>query len=424
MTPTDRTATAFPPGRSLIEVKTKPSASVQRRLWTTGAVTLSVFCTAMAGYLASQSDVAEARVTAGLVVNLIAAAALVRRHDKPWWVFAVTLVAPILFVSDATAALIALYTVLKHFRDRRAYAAIVPALVACGISFMYDAARPREFSVLTIGAKRDEAGQAVEQWNLSPVIPWLAAVVLVGAVTGLALLRRTRSALIAAVEQGDVLTVRSRQLHEEMLLAEERARIARDMHDTLAGSLSQISLLAGGLQVTSADGPEKTANTASLIRNAAHESLSELKQIIGVLRGPSGDSNTAGSGGSGLDGIPDLVSVARNGGMHIVFHTDIHPGQLGPLAGAVAFRVVQEGISNARKHASGMTTHVALQAEPSSGVRIWVRNPLGAPSPASPLGSGTGLQGMAERVRGIGGTVFIGPHNGEFVLNVWLPWHS
>ena len=297
-------------------------------------MTLSLFCTLLTLGLSSDSNtVPEWNFALGFVLGLVAAFALVWRHSSPWTVLAVTLLGPLLFSTDATAALIALYAVVKSERSGRLAGAAGAVFVACGISLTYDAHRTRDNSVLTIGTMRPEDTAPKPMWEVAWWIPWLVAAALVTVVVVLALLEQTRSQLTVAERVRDRATAKTESIHDEMIRTEERTRIARDMHDTLAAGLSRISLFAGALQVGGADDPQKTANTAAMIRSTAHESLDELKSIVGVLRGTAGASRA--SGHQGIDAVADLVQSARAAGLHTVLFTDLQPGDVGTVSGHV-----------------------------------------------------------------------------------------
>lgn len=186
--------------------------------------------------------------------------------------------------------------------------------------------------------QKPDPGQPKPMWELAWWIPWLAAALLVAIVVALALVKRTRTQLAAAEHGRDQATAQTRALHDEMIRTEERTRIARDMHDTLAAGLSRISLFAGALQVGGADNPEKIANTASMIRSTAHDALDELKHIVGVLRGSAGAARP--SGHQGIDAVADLVHSARAAGLHTTVFLDLRPGDVGTVSGHVTYRVV------------------------------------------------------------------------------------
>lgn len=142
-------------GRTVFSVTTT-AATVRRRAWTVGAVTLSLFCTFMAAGLAGTSGTPVWNVALGVVLNVAAAIALIWRHDKPWIVLAMAVVGPLFFATDATAALIALYAVGVFARGRTLAGAAVAVYLACAISLAYDAGRRRDYSALTIGVKHVE----------------------------------------------------------------------------------------------------------------------------------------------------------------------------------------------------------------------------------------------------------------------------
>ncbi|WP_245819662.1 sensor histidine kinase [Rhodococcoides yunnanense] len=400
-------------------MSTRTPGRWRRRAWTTAAVTVSVFSSLFAVTFASTAgNFPVWNHALGFILNSIAAVALIWRHDRPFVVLGLAVLGPLFFETDATAALIALYAV-AHFATGRVLAvSTAVVLAACGVSLSYDAFRRRDYSVLTVGTQLVKDGP-IPDWNVPLWIAWLVAAVLVGAVTGLAILRRTQSDLDAAVNTRDRYARQSDALREEAIIVAERTRIARDMHDTLAASLSRISLFAGGLQVNSTEGPEKVANSASLIRQTAHEALDDLKRIIGVLRG-AGDYT---GGLRSIEGVSDLVHSARDAGTQVTYLLDVSPGGVGASSSQVAYRIVQEALTNAQKHAQGAPIHIALHGNGDVGLRVTVRNHLTG-DPAFAHGAGTGLTGLGEQVRQIGGTFDARAAPGEFLVQSWLPWHS
>lgn len=385
------------------------------------AVSFSVVCSLMTVGLASMSANTPAwNHSLGLVLNLVAAAALVWRYDRPWLVLALALAGPIVFETDATAALVALFAVARTERGYRLAGAAVAVWVACAVSLLYDAYRLRDYSVLTIASEKPEDGSPMHQYVVPAWIPLLVAAVLVGLVLAAAAVVRTRSALAEAEQVRDAATERSDVMRDEMIRAEERTRIARDMHDTLAAGLSRISLFAGALQVNAADNPEKVVNSAAQIRATAHESLDDLKSIVGVLRGTGAQRDSERH--QGIDAVPQLVQAARAAGMHCTLSTDLAPGDVGVLSGHVCFRVVQESLTNAQKHASDQVVAITLDGAPDRGIRVLVRNLLSSSTTGGGVGSRTGLRGLAEQAREIGGTLEAGRLEAEFVVRCWVPW--
>ncbi|PTR29060.1 signal transduction histidine kinase [Rhodococcus sp. OK519] len=409
--------------RTVLFVKSERAERIRRRVWTVLAVSFSVFCSLMTVGLASMSANTPAwNHGIGLMLNLAAGVALVWRYERPWLVLAAALVGPIAFETDATAALIALFAVARLVRGYRLAGAAVAVWVACAVSLLYDAYRLRDYSVLTIGSQKPEDGSPMNQYVVSAWIPLLVATILVGLVLASAAVLRTRSALVEAEQVRDAATERSDVMRDEMIRAEERTRIARDMHDTLAAGLSRISLFAGALQVNAADNPQKVVNSAAQIRSTAHEALDDLKGIVGVLRGTGGPRSSAGH--QGIDSVPQLVQAARAAGMHCTLATDLAPGDVGVLAGHVCFRVVQESLTNAQKHAADQVVAISLEGAPERGIQILVRNSLSGSVTGAGVGSRTGLRGLAEQAQEIGGTVEAGRLESDFVVRCWVPWSA
>jgi signal transduction histidine kinase len=209
-------------------------------------------------------------------------------------------------------------------------------------------------------------------------------------------------------------------LREEQARLTERARIARETHDVLAHRMSLISLHAGALEVRASVSPEELSIAAGAIRGSAHEALEELRSVIGV---PSARPEPPQPGLADLAG---LLGSARAAGMTIDYTNGVPP--CGPPAqlGRTAFRIVQEGLTNARKHGSAPAAAVVLAGEAGQALRITITNPFSgtvpAPSPDGGAGGGRGLFGIGERVALAGGHVTHGPASGSFRLEAELPW--
>lgn len=209
-------------------------------------------------------------------------------------------------------------------------------------------------------------------------------------------------------------------LLEEKARLTERARIARETHDVLAHRMSLISLHAGALEVRASVSPEELSIAAGAIRSSAHDALEELRSVIGV---PSARPEPPQPG---LADMPDLISSARAAGMAVEYvngvPSDGPPAQLG----RTAYRIVQEGLTNARKHGSGPAASVLLAGEAGRALHITIINPLsgttGAHPPSDGSGGGRGLLGISERVALAGGRVSHGPAHDSFHLEAELPW--
>lgn len=200
----------------------------------------------------------------------------------------------------------------------------------------------------------------------------------------------------------------------------ERTKMAREMHDVLAHRLSLLATYAGALEYRPDSAPERLAQAAGVIRTGVHQALDELREVIGVLRDDSGDQLTGPQ--PTLADLDRLVEESRNAGTDVDYrNTTAEAGSLPPATGRTAYRVVQEGLTNARKHASGRTVGVRVSGSPGGPLTIEIVNPAPGGVPAVP-GSGTGLVGLTERVQLAGGTLDHGATGGRFVLRASLPW--
>jgi signal transduction histidine kinase len=206
----------------------------------------------------------------------------------------------------------------------------------------------------------------------------------------------------------------------------ERTRIAREMHDVLAHRLSLLSMHAGALEFRPDASAEQIARAAGVVRENAHQALQDLREVIGVLR-----EDLDGDGARPqptLGDLPALVDESRRAGMTI--RTDYKLADLStvPVAtGRTAYRIAQEGLTNARKHAAGSAVALVVAGAAGSGLSVEIRSQrpvVGDPVPAIP-GGGTGLVGLAERASLAGGRLEHGrTAAGDFRLAAWLPWST
>jgi signal transduction histidine kinase len=199
----------------------------------------------------------------------------------------------------------------------------------------------------------------------------------------------------------------------------ERRRIAGEMHDVLAHRLSLLSVHAGALEFRPDASPEEIAEAAGVIRANAREALQELREVIGVLRS---DADGVEPPQPTLDAIPSLIDESRAAGMKVNAHVGVEGGDV--LLGRTAYRVVQEGLTNARKHAPAAAVEVTVAAADHhrGPLVVEIVSRRSALTPETGPG-GSGLIGLAERVELAGGALEHGPNQrGDFVLRATLPW--
>lgn len=200
--------------------------------------------------------------------------------------------------------------------------------------------------------------------------------------------------------------------------AAERAAIAREMHDVLAHRLSLLATYAGALEYRPDQPPELLSKAAGVIRLTVHQALNELRDVIALLRDDHADDLARPV--PALADLPDLVEESRAIGTHVELKDDVRLSAVPGTTARTAYRVVQEALTNARKHAPGQPVLVKLNGTPGETLRIAVTNPLGAPTTIP--GTGTGLVGLTERVRLAGGHLDHWATATEFRISASLPW--
>ncbi|MEV0384421.1 histidine kinase [Nonomuraea sp. NPDC050643] len=210
----------------------------------------------------------------------------------------------------------------------------------------------------------------------------------------------------------------------------ERERIAREMHDVLAHRISMLSLHAGALEFRPDAPAAEIARAAGAIRTNAHLALQDLREVIGVLRhsapgGNDGDDPVPDRPQPTLADLPTLVEECRQAGMDV--RLDLGPGDAPEGLGRNLYRIVQEALTNARKHAGGAPVSVAVSGTRGGTLSVEVRNPLWAAGwnrhGMRLPGAGAGLIGLTERAELAGGRLEHGATpEGEFVVRAWLPW--
>jgi signal transduction histidine kinase len=215
------------------------------------------------------------------------------------------------------------------------------------------------------------------------------------------------------------------QLRVEQIRHAERTRIAREMHDVLAHRISLLSLHAGALEFRPDAPPDEIARAAAVIRASAHQALEDLRAAIGSLR-DGADGEAPQPPQPTLAALPALLEESRAAGMRL--HADTRIADLAAVPDSVgrhALRIVQEALTNARKHAASADVELRIAGAPGEGLTIEVRNPAPvlAAGAAEIPGSGTGLVGLAERAMLSGGRLEHGlDEHGDFRLSAWLPW--
>ncbi|GAA2452516.1 histidine kinase [Actinomadura vinacea] len=365
-------------------------------------------------------DPARAHLIRDLLIGLVACLVLLLfRRRRPVRV-ALVLTATGLFASSSWGATaMAVFTVAVHCSWRA-----TAAVTALNVSYI----------VLTF----TQVDELTRRERLESVLVFLLgyAVLVIGG-----LLVRSRRQLIESLRE------RARQAEEEQRLRVEEARhlererIAREMHDVLAHRISLLAVHAGALEFH-ADAPADQREAAGIIRRGAYEAMEDLREVIGMLRTDPGDGAPEPGARDApvpdgederpqpaLSDLPALIEESQRAGAHVTFDDRVpDPAGVPSRIGRHAYRIVQEALTNARKHAPGAHVSVTVESTgPGGTLAIEVANrlpPGPPPAPALP-GAGAGLVGLRERVDMLGGALEHGhTQDGHFRLYAKLPWPS
>jgi signal transduction histidine kinase len=316
---------------------------------------------------------------------------------------------------------------------------VVAALIA--VASVSARRRPREIAavagtLLVVTLAWEGAGSAPvpirpEEWPLTAgaILLVVALPVVVGLYVG------GRRELLASLRERARLADEEQALRAAQAADHERTRIAREMHDVLAHRLSLVALHAGALEYRDDLDPAEVRRTAGVVRDNARAALTELRGVLGVLRDPSG-APAAAPPQPTLADLPALVDEARALGVAVrVVLADRTRDDLPRLTVTTsrhAYRIVQECLTNARRHAPGAPVDVVIAGRAGGELRIRVANPLAPPGPGLSGGgdgddhhatpAGHGLAGIAERARAVDGTLDVARHDGVHAVEAVLPW--
>jgi signal transduction histidine kinase len=265
-------------------------------------------------------------------------------------------------------------------------------------------------------------------WEGPPGLPWRSQSLVF--IAGPALLgmyvadrRKLLSSLVERAERAE----REQHLLVERELGRERSRVAAEMHDVVTHRVSLMVLQAGALQVSTRDSEVRAA--ATQLRSTGCRALAELRDLVGLLHGTTvGVIAETAVTAEGLPDLTALVNESRAVGLPVDLLEQGDPATVAPIIARTAHRVVQEALTNVRKHAPGAQTRVSVRYG-ADGVRVTVRNS----APTGPVdagltvtGSGTGLTGLRHRVELVNGVLTAGPtgdphRDGGFQVDARLP---
>ncbi|WP_314621787.1 sensor histidine kinase [Streptomyces stackebrandtii] len=383
------------------------------------------------------------RTVLGWALVLIGCGALYFRRRQPVAVAVVTLLACAVYYPLSAqdgplmiAFALALYTTAAEGRFAAAVALAAVTLLAVGL-----------------GEIRQQPGhRQIDDTSLAMLAGWLISLVAVGRA------QRTRLAYLHEVEQRALAAEREQEARARQSATEERLRIARELHDILGHSVSLINVQSGAAlhRLSKNPAPEAGLATAAealeAVKSTSKDALRELRATLGVLR--RADEATPTSPASGLALLGDLAERARSAGLDVRTSVTGTPVPLSPPVDLAAYRIVQESLTNVTRHAGAHTVRITLDwdanadtnadtdanagtnadrdanADTSAGsgtrtragtrvLRLRIADDGGgAPEGGSP---GSGIRGMAERARTLGGQLTAGNADGGFLVDARLP---
>lgn len=238
----------------------------------------------------------------------------------------------------------------------------------------------------------------------------------------------SRRDLVASLRAQALAAEAAAQERTGRLRAMERERIAREMHDVLAHRISMVSLHAGALKIRTDLPRDEVERAADTIHRSAHQAMEDLREILDVLRVGTDSDGTILRPQPALSDLDRLFAECRAAGMTLDIDDRLAGSEAPSTLGRTVYRVVQEGLTNCRKHAPGETVQILLERTKDDELHIWLHNALvrRRDTPLLP-GSHYGLVGLAERLELTGGRLEHGIRRdavGEvaFHLEAWIPW--
>ncbi|RKT79953.1 signal transduction histidine kinase [Terracoccus luteus] len=362
-----------------------------------------------------------------LALGLLAVAALPVRRRWPVATALGTALASGLGASAIGASGVALVSLATRRRWRELVVMVVPWMAAgYANQVVYPARQDETLTNVAIG-----------------VLTYVAAI-------GIGWAIGERRAFVASLQERAITAEREQAMRVVQAQVAERARIAREMHDVLAHRISLVAMHSGALTYRTDLSPDEVAATAEVVRSNANQALTELRAVLGVLRDvpTTTDPSPAGAAPDApqptLCDLDALVEETRSSGADVRCTVDGDTALVPSGVSRSCYRIVQECLTNARKHAPRMPVQVTVRVSAHDGhgsgrgdtgtgaVSLTVRNGIPvlvgrdtAKGTAAPTGSGLGLVGITERAVLAGGELTYGPdRRGDFVVQARLPWSA
>jgi signal transduction histidine kinase len=349
----------------------------------------------------SRHDAGTLLLVIGSVLGVPACLALWVRRSHPLAVGVGAALLSAVSPASGGAALVGLFTVSVRCTPRRTLQVMVLSVITSGISAAIYRGVHYDWGTLAFGT------------------------VLTVGLVGFGLFVRVRRELVLSLHERARRAEDAQQLRMREAQMAERARIAREMHDVLAHRISLLSVHAGALEFNPDASREEISRAAGVIRASARAAQEELREVIGVLRAGSETEDVQPPQPTIVD-LGRLIEEARTAGMDVSLSNTLVGEGLAPILGRTVYRLVQEALTNARKHAPGQVVRITVTGDHDDGVTVEVVNrPHVGRSGAGGehVGAGMGLIGLAERVTLVGGHLHTETlPDGGFRVTATLPW--
>ncbi|HEY2700420.1 MAG TPA: histidine kinase [Pseudonocardiaceae bacterium] len=326
-----------------------------------------------------------------MALTVLACAPLALRRRFPLGCFVVVSAATVLTHSMATPRLALLTTLIAAYSAAmyspyRTPAKVALLAVAALISTYFRAALPDIPSVFT---------------SFAVIVPLILATETI---------RTARARVLTLAAQQDEQT--------QHAIEQERARIARELHDVVTHNVSVMVVQAGAARKIMATAPDTAATALLAVEASGRTAMAELRQVMELLA--PGDEERELAPQPGLDQLPALIDRVRATGMRVEYAVSGAPRPLAQGVDLAGYRVVQEALTNTVKHAEGASARVQVEFGEAE-LRITVTDAGGAPGPSAATGNGRGLLGLRERLAVYDGSLDTGPLDGGFRLMARIP---
>ena len=359
-------------------------------------------------------------VALGMLVAVGLPFSLAWRHRAPFVVVFVSTAASVVFSLGNALPLVALAALIGRRRGPAVWwTTAVVAATSTWVTIADALAQPRGASFWKVLLGPAGNSDHSLPMDLSAVEVGVVIVLQLAVSIGSGLLVRWRREAASATHAVQTERAASGRLGDEVARRQERERIAREVHDAMGHRLSLLSLHAGALEANSTD--PRVAESAHLVRQSATDAMDDLRSLLQVLREPVGAE-------APVVPLSELATVVRESfgaGQSLsssIFISEAESAD--PALTRAVYRIVQEVLTNARKHAAGEHVFLTVEGSPAAGVVIDARNRYAGGWGAGSAGTSRGLGGITERAEVLGGRASYGLEGDMFRVRVELPWRA